>query len=149
MPQRVIKNAQDREAFVTLCGQYKYPYTVTVEKGAKRSNEQNRTQRMWHNEAAEQLQDESAEDKRAYCKLHFGVPILRNENEEFCSAYDRVFRSLPYETKLELMKVPFDFPVTRLMRTGQKKRYLDDVWHYYTALGVQLTDPDQKRWEAA
>lgn len=126
--------------------QFKYPVTVDITQGRKRSVEQNQLQRLWLNEAAEQLKDESAEDKRAYCKLHFGVPILRNENKEFKRQYDKVIRPLSYEDKLEIMKVPFDCPVTRLMKTGQKKRYLDDMWHFFTNLGVRLTDPDEAKY---
>jgi len=144
MTTRVIKGARDREDFAKLSGTYKYPYTVTIVKGGIRSAEQNRLQRLWHGEAAEQLQDESAEDKRAHCKLHFGVPILRAENEQFREQYDRIVRPLPYETKLELMKAPIDFPVTRLMTTDQKTRFLDAMWAHYTSLGVRLTDPDRQ-----
>ena len=40
------------------------------------------------------------------------------------------------------MAVPIDLPVTRIMKTGQKKRYLDDVYDHFTGLGVRLTDPE-------
>jgi hypothetical protein len=117
-------------------------WVMTVEKlKKKRSDAQNRLQQQWHQEAALELKDEPAEDKRAYCKAFFGVPILRAENEKFRVDYDRVIRPLPYETKLALMKEPFDFPVTRLMTTDQKRRYLDAVWTHYTSQGVRLTDP--------
>ena len=108
---------------------------------AKRSDSQNALQQVWHLEASLQLKDESAEDKRAYCKLHFGIPILRAENEDFRSKYDMVIRPLPYETKLMLMKVPADFPVSRLMNTEQTTRFLDAIWNHYTSLGVVLTKP--------
>ena len=103
--------------------------------------EQNRLQRLWLKEACEQLQDETIEEKRGYCKLHFGVPILRNENDEFKAAYDKIIMPHTYEDKLQMMMLPLDFPVTRLMTTGQHKRYLDDVYHFFTGLGVQLTEP--------
>ena len=121
------------------------PYTVSITKGKRRSIEQNRLQRLWLNEAAEQLKEDTAEGYRAYCKLHFGVPIMRGENDEFREVYDRLIRPRDYEEKIELMRVPMDLPVTRIMTTGQKKRYLDDMWHHFTELGVQLTDPEG-RW---
>lgn len=142
MTTRALQTERDRAELVRLIGALKLPCTVAITKGKKRSIEQNRLQRLWCNEAAEQLQDEAAEDKRAYCKLHFGVPILRMENEDFRAAYDRVIRPHSYEDKLLMMRVPLDFPVTRLMRTGQKKRYLDQMWMHFTALGVRLTDPE-------
>jgi hypothetical protein len=105
--------------------------------------EQNRLQRLWINEIAEQLNDRTAEEIRAECKLTLGVPILRAENEAFCEAYDRHIRPLPYEQKLALMAEPFDFAVTRLMTTEQKTRYLDAMHRHYSAQGVILTDPER------
>jgi hypothetical protein len=118
--------------------------TVEVTKGKrkKKSYDQDRLENMWHGEAAAQLADETTEEKRGYCKLHFGVPILRGENDEFREAYDRVIRPLTYEQKLQCMMVPLDFPVTRLMKSGQKARYLSDVQLHYQKLGVVLTIPN-------
>lgn len=118
--------------------------TIEPEKDA-RTAAQNRLQHKWHLEAAQQLRDESAEDKRAYCKAHFGLPILLAEDEKFRAEYDRVMRPLPYETKLALMKAPFDLPVTRLMTVEQKCRYLDAVQAHYTSQGVRLTLPEDVR----
>lgn len=117
-------------------------YIVTItEQGDERSDRQNRLQQLWHAEAAQQLRDETAEAKRAYCKLHFGVPILRTD-EAFKADYDRVIKPMDYQTKLALMAEPFDFPVTRLMTVKQKKQFLDAVWDHYTGLGVRLSHPD-------
>lgn len=141
MTNRTLLNIRDREQFVRLLESYAFPCTVTVTKGKDRSLEQNRLQHLWHKEAAEQLQDETAEEKRAYCKLHFGVPIMRAESDEFRDAYDKHIRPLPYETKLAFMSAPLDFPVTRLMSTKQATDYLDAVAQHYAGLGVRLTVP--------
>lgn len=146
MVTRVLKSAADRDDFVKLLSGYKLPCTVNLTKGKDRSVEQNRLQRLWLREAVEQLQDETIEEKRAYCKLHFGVPILRNESDEFRKAYDRVIRPHSYEDKLMMMALPLDFPVTRLMTQGQKTRYLNDMWIHFTGLGVKLTEPDPEHW---
>lgn len=140
--QRVIENTGDIQALASLLRHRELPCTVTVAKGRPRSTKQNRLQRQWINEAAEQLGDESAEEKRGYCKLVFGVPILRAEDEEFREAYDTHVKGLPYESKLACMMEPIDFPVTRRMKTAQKKQYLDRMWDHFTGLGVRLTDPD-------
>ena len=55
----------------------------------------------------------------AYCKLHFGVPILRRDSLEYRQKYDRIIRPMSYEQKLELMVEPFDFPVTSAMNVAQ------------------------------
>ena len=149
MTTRVLLNKGDRETFVRLLETYKFPCTVNVVKGKDRTIEQNRLQRLWHNEAAEQLGDETAEQKRAYCKLHFGVPILRAESEEFCAAYDKYIRPLSYEAKLAFMAVPLDFHVTRIMTTKQKHDFLEQMRAHYEGLGVRLTIPRSDEQEAA
>ena len=143
MTSRVINSAADRDSFIELLKHKKTPYTVSVKDGRKRSVEQNRLQRMWMNEAAEQLGEYTAEEYRAYCKAHFGLPILIGENEDFAKDYNAVIRPLTYEQKIKIMGTPIDFPVTRLMKMGQKKRYLDDVYIHFTGLGCQLTEPNE------
>jgi hypothetical protein len=109
-----------------------------------RTWQQNKLQRKWCLEA-EQQGDCTAEEYRGYCKLHFGVPILRAEDEEFAAKYEQYIRGLPYETKMALMMEPFDFPVTRLMDTDQKARYLNKVYEYFTGLGMRLTEPKKHK----
>lgn len=114
--------------------------TVSVRPGIDRSTEQNRLQRMWLNEAEEQG-DQTAEEYRGYCKLHFGVEIMKSQSEEFADTYDRIIRPLPYEKKLELMMLPLDLPVTRLMTRKNKTLYLDRMYQHFTGLGFTLTEP--------
>ena len=143
MTTRVMRLEDDRTSFKTLVDSYKLPCTGTVVKGEHRSVEQNKLQRLWLNEAEEQLGEYTAEEYRAYCKLHFGVPILRAEDEHFCEEYDdKIKDRYTYEEKLEMMIGPkIELPVTRLMTTRQKTTYLDAMHHHFTTLGVKLTDP--------
>ena len=104
--------------------------------------EQNKLQRKWIVEASEQLGDRTPEDVRAWCKLHIGVPIMREGNAEFREKYDRIIKPLPYSVKLECMAEPIDFPVTRQMTTKQKTEYLDGVFKALSEQGVILTMPD-------
>jgi hypothetical protein len=152
MTSRIVKNEYERGLLLRFIESQKLPFTANISKGGKRSVEQNRLQRLWLNEIAEQLGDRTAEEVRGDAKLRFGVPILRAENEEFCEKYDRIIKPLPYETKLELMMEPLDFPVTRLMSTDQKTRYLDALCQHYLEQGMALTEPDptrQREHEAA
>jgi hypothetical protein len=144
MTSRVLLNVGDRDQFFRLVETYKFPCTVNIVKGKDRSIEQNKLQRKWLLEAAEQLNDGTAEEKRGYCKLHFGVPILRAEDDDFCAAYDRVIRPLSYEDKLACMMVPLDFPVTRLFTTRQTHDYLERMREHFTSLGVRLTIPEER-----
>ncbi len=141
MTTRIIRSPADLAQLVTFLGGRKLPLTVTVQSGKIRSTEQNRLQRLWCNEIAEQLGDRTAEEVRGECKLTMGVPILRAENDAFRTAYDRVLKTLPYEEKLACMMHPLDFPVSRLMTAAQKARYLDHMHRYWSGKGLMLTNP--------
>ena len=140
---RWVKNEHERDLLIAYLKSHKLPLTATIEHGLreKRSNDQNRLQRLWVNEAAEHG-DMTAEEYRAYCKLHFGVPILRNECDDYRVSYDTLVKDCySYDQKLIFMALPFDFPVTRLMTIKQKKRYLDAMYLHFTSLGFPLTIP--------
>lgn len=142
MVTRAVHTKQERDLLLRYLRTRKLPFTVDIEDGRKRSSEQNRLQRLWLKEIAEQLGDRTAEDIRGDAKLRFGVPILRAENESFREKYDRIIKPLPYETKIELMMEPMDFPVTRLMTVDQKTRFLDAIYRHYSEQGIALTSPD-------
>lgn len=144
MVTRVISNADDLALLIDFLKARRRPYTVDIVAGKHRTNEQNHLQRMWLNEAAEQLGDRTAEELRGMCKLQFGVPILRAENTRFREIYDLHVKPLPYERKLALMMEPLDLPVTRLMTTNQKTRYLDDVSRHFLEQGIVLTEPKRR-----
>lgn len=139
MTTRVVATEADRQGLMRLLQARELPFTVEIVKGKRRSVDQNRMQRRLLSEIAEQT-DQTAEEVRAYCKLTIGIPILRAESELFAQKYDVHIRSLPYETKLAMMAEPFDFPVTRIMTTAQKTRYLDEIQRHYGRHGVVFQD---------
>lgn len=139
---RVVTNDIERGNLARFIMNKPMPFTVTIAEGKHRTNPQNKLQRKWMTEISEQLGDCTPEDVRGECKLRFGVPILRAENEAFRVSYDRVVKPLPYETKVELMKEPISLPVTSMMTTKQKTAYLDAIHRHYSAQGIVLTDPD-------
>lgn len=141
MSQRVLETERDRELLFRFIEGRKLPITVSISDGGRRSTKQNRLNRLWMNEIAEQMDGWSPEYARAYCKLTLGVPILRAENEVFCERYDAVVKPMPYETKMDLMMEPLDFPVTRLMTVAQQTKYLDGVHRHFSEKGLILTDP--------
>jgi predicted P-loop ATPase/GTPase len=147
MPTRVVETPADRDMLVKFIEGQKLPVTVEITSGKHRTTQQNRLQRQWANDLAEQKPESSAEEWRGYCKLHFGVPILRADNEAFAAVYDEVIRPLPYEAKLKVMMVPIDLPVTSKMTTKQKKSYLDAIQKFAAENGVQLTDPEAMKWK--
>lgn len=106
--------------------------SVTVRAG-KRSLNQNAVQHVWYAQVA-LITGEHPEEVRHYCKLHFGVPILRAEDEEFRAFYDLAIRAhLTYPEKLKAM----DFvPVTSRMTPPQMTWYLNTMREHYAREGI-------------
>lgn len=146
MPTKIIREPIHVEALANMLRGRKLPITVTWTQGAPRSTAQNRLAQRWFTDIATQLGDQTHEDVRAECKLRFGVPILRAENEAFRISYDRVIKALPYEQKLDAIKA-FDMPVTRLMTVKQMTAFMDEMQRHWTAQGVRLTDPEALKYE--
>ena len=113
----ILTGPQDAAAVVRRADWIGYPCTVSIRKGAGRTNPQNRLAQQWASDVSVQLGDRTPEEVRGYFKLHHGVPI-RREDEAFAAAYDRTIRPLPYKAKLDCMMVPIDMPVTRDMTKG-------------------------------
>ena len=141
MPSRIIKTELQRDNLFAFLGNEPLPLTITWQKGKHRTNEQNRLQWLWAGEVSGYLGDTDAATVQASMKLEIGVPILRAENDDFREKYDRIIRPQTYEDKITIMR-DFDFPVTSLMKVPQMIAYLDSIWAKYTAIGIELTDPD-------
>lgn len=139
MPHRHINNAADLDAFTTLLSGLKMPLTVEWTLGRDRSLDQNRLQFLWAREAAEQRGDVTGDEVRREWKLYHGVPILREDSEEFRAIYDAAIKPLPNEMKLKAMRF---IPVTSEMKVRQMVRYLDTIQRECAELGIKLTDPD-------
>ena len=146
MPTKIIREPDHVDALANMLRGRKLPITVTWTQGAPRSTAQNRLAQRWFTDIATQLGDQTHEDVRAECKLRFGVPILRAENEAFKVSYDRVIKALTYEQKLEAVKA-FDLPVTRLMTVKQMTAFMDEMQRHWIGQGVRLTDPEALKYE--
>lgn len=153
---RNIRSESDKQHLMRyIIGLNTYPVSVVIKPGKEpRSLQQNRLQFQWLKDAEEQG-DQTAEEYRAFCKLHFGVPLLRAEDEEFREVYDTIIKPAPYEHKLRMMSPPIDLPVTSRMKVKTMTAYLNDVWNHFTGMGFQLTDPamlgieDYQAWARA
>lgn len=140
---RIVETEQAREMLVRFIQSKNLPFVASITDGKGRTTKQNKLQRKWMVEISEQLGDCTPEDVRAYSKLAIGVPILRAENEAFRERYDEVVKPLPYQTKLAIMAEPLDMPITRIMTTAQKTKYLDAVFKHYSEQGIVLTLPKE------
>lgn len=146
---RIIETESDRRSLLRFLEGRRIPITVTMTDGKHKTNKQNKLQRQWVMEIAAQLGDRTQEQVRGECKLRFGVPILREENDAFRAVYDRLIKPHTYEEKLQFMMEPFDFGVTRIMTTRQKTEYLNRVHQHFSEQGVILSNPEDLKFGSA
>lgn len=113
--------------------------TVNVMHGKKRSLDQNAISHAWYQQVSNELREDTPLGVKCFCKLHFGIPILRAESDDFREKYDRAMKPMNYPDKLTLMEW---FPVTSLMTTPQLSQYLEKVQDHYMRQGVHLEFPE-------
>lgn len=118
---------------------------VSYRPGKDRTLDQNALWFAMYQRIAQMTEIGDVEDARRYCKLHFGVPIMRKASEDFRHAWNVSFLLLTYETKLELMGEcalfgPDGFPVTRLFDRAQGIAYTDKIVAEFSARGVVFDD---------
>lgn len=118
---------------------------VSFRPGKDRTLDQNALWFALYQRIAQMTQIGDVEDARRYCKLHFGVPIMRKADEDFRNAWNVSFLLLTYETKLELMGPcalfgPDGFPVTRLFDRAQGIAYTDKIVAEFSSKGVVFSD---------
>lgn len=117
-------------------------FTLTFKFGKGRSLNANALSHAWYEQVARELREDDARGVKRFCKLHFGVPILRAEDEEFRESYDAVIRrNLTYEQKLIAMDM---LPVTSRMTTKQISQYMQDMQDHYRTKGVCLEFPPEQ-----
>ena len=144
--RRYLQTERDRlDAIAELSGM-SLPLTVTAKEGKNRTLSQNALAWKWAQEIAAYFGDRAANEVHAHNKLHYGVPILRETDPDFCAVYDERIKPLTYDAKMALMAAPIDLPVTRSMKAAEMTRFMDAVRTAWTAEGVTLTDPEELRW---
>ena len=146
MPTKIIREPAHVDALGILLGARKFPMTVTWTQGASKTDNQNRLAQRWFTDISRQLGDQTHEDVRAECKVLFGVPILRAENEAFRVEWDAAFAPLSHEQAVHIVKM-LDIPVTRKMLVKQMTAFMDAVHRQFTSQGVHLTDPEALKYE--
>ena len=147
MPEAIIRSIGGLLKWAGQLAQVKFPITLAWSAGEPtRRARQNKLAQRWFTDIARHFGDRDREDVRAECKLRFGVPILRAENDTFRASYDDVMKGHSYETKLAAIKA-FDMPVTRLMTVKQMTAFMDAVQREFAPRGVRLTDPEALKYE--
>lgn len=143
MPSRILKTPEELAAWVRFLDGQELPLSVTAKRGEeKRRDRQNRFAFEAYKQIAELMGDRTPSDVREETKLRIGVPIMREDNEQFREKYDRILKPLPYKTKLELMVEPMEFPVTSLMSVKAMTRYISEMLVHWDAQGAPVMLPD-------
>lgn len=112
----------------------------------------NRLSHAIYNEAARLMGDTSPEDEKAYCKYHYGIPILIHDpedGEECEDYYRRLLSGLSYEDRIARMHETHRFyvPVTSLFTDQQMHRYVTRcIRHYAEDCGIVILTPKEKQW---
>lgn len=108
-----------------------------------RSNKQNGLSHIWYEQVSSELGEHTPAQAKCFCKLHYGVPIMRRDDEDFKQLYDATIKPMPYETKLKAIGL---IPVTSLMNVSQLSEYLTEMKEAYAGR-VDLQFPDDGgRW---
>lgn len=145
---KILINSQDKltEAVRSLQRAFadKKYLTVTVKTGRDRTLDQNALWFAMYKRIA-QAMDWHIDEARRHCKLHFGVPLMRNECAEFRQNWNELLLHLSYEKKLELMGAnpllgPDGFPVTRLFNRAQGIEYTNRIVDDFREQGVFFDD---------
>lgn len=112
-----------------------------------RSLDSNALSHVWYGEIAK-ARGESVEAIKCFCKLHFGVGIMRAESETFRMMYDKgIMNALTYEEKLKAMTI---IPVTSLMNSEQMHWYLRDMQQTFaqeeSIILISPADSEYEEW---
>ena len=127
------------EAISSEFRQHKY-ITVSIMYGKGRTLPLNALSHAWYTKVAKEEKQHTEGEIKCLCKYHFGLPILRGEDEEFNDACERCIDLLPYENKIAAMEY---MPVTSLMNTNQFIRYMEAIQKNFFGR-VKLEFPDEK-----
>jgi hypothetical protein len=117
---------------------------VKMTTGKARSLDQNGISHVWYEQIARELREDTVLGVKCFCKLNYGVPILRAEDDGFREKYDSLVKGrFSYEEKLALMAW---FPVTSLMSKDQLSQYLAAMQSGYADRVRLEFPPDERRF---
>lgn len=103
-------------------------FTVTINTGKKRTLQQNSISHVWYSKIYKEEREYLPDGVKRLCKYHFGLPILRAEDEHMNDVCCRIIDPLSYEDRILAMEY---LPVTSLMDTQQLSMYLEQMQQHY------------------
>lgn len=139
MAERIILTPEELDLWIRFLLSRKLPITVSSIDGRDRTGQQNKLMWLWATEAAHQRGDVTPAEVQREWKLIHGVPILREDDEDFRETYRIAIKPLAYPQKLKAMDL---VEVTSRMKVRQMVRFLDAVGQECAENGIVLTEPD-------
>jgi len=138
MAKITINSEESKARAIRLINQefneHKY-LRISVVSGKHRTLALNALSWAWYQQISIQRGEYTPNEVHNECKVRFGVPILRRDDESFLEDYDKYIKPLPWEPKLHFVSM---LPITRDMTSIQMKEYLEEMKVYYAGLP---TDP--------
>lgn len=114
---------------------------VATLKQRERTIPQNSMFYALYGQIAGQLDDMTAGEIRAHCKLNYGVPILCAYDPQFREMWvGRIQGSMPYEQQLVLVTF---LDVTSKFDKSQGSEYIDEIIKAYSMQGLCLLHPSE------
>lgn len=146
MAKYIINNSESlAEVEATLRKEYreaKY-LRVSIARGFDRSLAQNNQLHAWISQLVVRQGHETFYGYKRLAKLHFFVPVLRAEDEDFRQKWDNIFpresRRDPdqYKRKLDAMYL---MPVSSVCTVEQFSRAMEDMQKHYASLETDPVD---------
>lgn len=81
-------------------------------------------------------------EAHAFCKLHYGIPILRRDSDRFRAFYDAKIKAMPYASKLRLMEY---ISVSSLFTTKQAGEYIETIVREQAKEGLVIELPEDTK----
>lgn len=101
-----------------------------------RSLPQNALWAVWYSQIARWSdKNHTTHDIKCFCKLHFGVLLLRQQDRTFREFYDENIRHLEYDKKMVFMEI---VPITSKLSKHNGQKYQSAVQKYYAENGLTL-----------
>lgn len=139
---KTIRTEIERMTLVREISTLKLPFGAEIEPDA-RSLDQNALSHRWYGQIAKAGEYDTVGARR-FCKLHFGVPIMRAGETKLCenfrAGWDSLIKTrMTYPEKLGLMDW---WPVTSLMDWKQMREFLTAIQTHFVEKGLILTGRD-------
>ena len=94
---------------------------------APRSLDQNAISHVWYAIVSSVEKEYAPDEVKRLCKLHFGVPILR-ENPDYSQMIEKILGPLSYEDRIAAMDY---LRVSSLLTKAQMTQYLEAIQRHY------------------